>query len=172
MNISYSSENEMPLIECIDKIHEIYRVRWNFKKIPDTTSSYSFYEEDFDHEPTEEEIKNVILKYHNNNIANTIINDFYWNNTKFYLTLENQNYYKFLYDMLQDNPSRISDVLIKGEINSTDTYVIFNSVDEYKNFYFSMIDHIQNSLKAGWQIKNNLSWSEYSDSLSNLSFTL
>ena len=74
--------------------------------------------------------------------------------------------------MLQDNPSRISDVLIKGEINSTDTYVIFNSVDEYKNFYFSMIDHIQNSLKAGWQIKNNLSWSEYSDSLSNLSFTL
>ena len=171
MNISYAS-GEIPLIECIDKIHEIYRVRWNFTKIPDTTSSYSFYEEDFDHYPTEEEIKNLIFKYNNNNITNTIINDFYCNNTKFYLTVENQNYYKFLYDMLQDNPSRISDVLIKGEINSTDTYVTFNSVDEYKNFYFSMIDHIQNSLKAGWQIKNNLSWSEYSDSLSNLSFTL
>jgi hypothetical protein len=40
MNISYSSENEMPLIECIDKIHEIYRVRWNFTKIPDTSSIF------------------------------------------------------------------------------------------------------------------------------------
>ena len=85
MNISYSPSSDIELLECIDKIHDIYRVRWNIIKI--NNSLYSFYEEDFNHLPSIDEIKETILKYYNNIIKNKIENEFYWNNIKFYFPL-------------------------------------------------------------------------------------
>ena len=46
------------LIECTNPVKGLWRIRWDVQTNEDTTS---YMEEEFDHKPTPEEVKNIVL---------------------------------------------------------------------------------------------------------------
>ena len=53
-----------------------------------------YMEEDFDHKPTVDEIKGIIIGWYNSNIDTEIVSGFVWNDTSVWLSTENQFNYK------------------------------------------------------------------------------
>jgi hypothetical protein len=103
----------------------------------------------------------MIYNYYNALVEEDIICGFEWNGMKAWLTNENQFNYKALYDLtIQTNGSNLP-LTVKFGTTDNSIYYEFKSVDELKDFYLSMIEHIQNSLKKGWEKKDSINWKNY-----------
>ena len=51
------------LLECINPIKNKWRVRWDVQ--PGENGSATYMEEEFDHRPTEDEIRSTVITWHN-----------------------------------------------------------------------------------------------------------
>lgn len=58
------------LIECVNPRKGKWKIRWNVKDNGDGSSTWM--EEDFNHKPTEVEVRDVILGWYNENIDSEI----------------------------------------------------------------------------------------------------
>lgn len=133
----------------------------NNKGIEVETPLAIWQEESFNFIPTIDFIKEMIYNYYNAMIEEEIICGFEWNGMKVWLTSENQFNYKSIYDLAIQNENGILPVTMKFGTTDKPTYYTFKKVDDLRNFYISCINHIQTTLKKGWQKKDDINWKNY-----------
>ena len=162
-------KNRKSEFKPITKIGNKCIIRWDFKPITKInnkgieveTPLAVWQEETFNFIPNLDQIKEVILSYYNKQIDDKIIGGFVWKNMNIWLSSENQFNYKAMYDIaVQTNGKSLPIVLKFGSLTEP-IYYTFNDLEDLTDFYFSSLNHIQNCLKEGWEIKDNIDWKKY-----------
>lgn len=115
----------------------------------------------FDHIPTLSEIKNVIINYYNEKINEEILCGFKWRGMKVWLSSENQFNYKVAYDLAIQTNGLTLPMIFKFGDNENVIYYEFKNIEDLKDFFISTTNYIQNTLKKGWEKKDNINWDIY-----------
>ena len=56
---------EVSLLECVNPKKNKWRVRWDIQNTEEDSNSATYMEEEFDHQPTIDEIKSLIIGFAN-----------------------------------------------------------------------------------------------------------
>ncbi len=154
-----SSGNAAKHIECINPKKNKWRIRWDFQEKDEGIIEYM--EEDFDHQPTEEEIRNVIISYYNAEIDQEIISGFSWNGLHVWLSMENQFNYKAAFDAAVMSNGTTLPVKFKFGTDDEPVYHEFTTIEELSNFYYASIAYVQSILTKGWAKKDMFNIKNY-----------
>ena len=151
-------------IECINPKYNKYRVRWDVQPHINEDGEergVSFYEKEFTHKPTIEEIKSIILSWYNTKIDEQILSGFVWNGMQVWLSSENQFNYKAAYDLAVQTGGANLPITFKFGTTNEPVYYTFTTVEELNSFYLAAMTYINNTLATGWQEKDSIDWSVY-----------
>lgn len=133
----------------------------NNKGIEVETPLAVWQEEAFNYLPLLDEIKEVILGYYNKQVDQEILSGFVWKNMNIWLSNENQFNYKAMYDIAVQTGGKSLPIVMKFGTTAEPVYYEFRTMEDLTDFYFSSLNHIQNTLKKGWEIKDNINWKLY-----------
>lgn len=147
-------------IECVNPRKNKWKVRWNITEKEDGSSDW--YEQDYDHKPTLEEIRDTIVKFHNGQVDAKILSGFSWKDMPVWLSSENQFNYKASFDLAVQTNGQNLPVRFKFGTDKDPKYYDFKTVDELSDFYTSAIKFINDTLQAGWAEKDSVDFSVYS----------
>lgn len=138
------------LIECTHPVKNKWRIRWDVQGKEDGSATYM--EEEFNHKPTEEEIKQTIIGWINSQTDQAILSGFVWNGMPVWLSSENQFNYKAAYDLaVQTNGATLP---VKFKFGTDDVPCTFHTVEDLSDFYTQAMQHIQTTLAEGWKKKD------------------
>lgn len=147
------------LLECINPVKNKWRIRWAMCPAEDDQASYM--EADFDHKPTADEIKKVVIEWYNNKIDGDILRGFSYKGNVVWLTTENQFNYKAAYDLAVQTGGNSLPVVFKFGSEESPVYHKFDTITELTDFYVQAMVHVQNVLKNGWEEKDSFDVSKY-----------
>ena len=147
-------------IECVNPRKNKWKVRWNITEKEDGSSDW--YEQDYDHKPTLEEIRDTIVKFHNGQVDAKILSGFSWKDMPVWLSSENQFNYKASFDLAVQTNGQNLPVRFKFGTDKDPKYYDFKTVDELSDFYTSAIKFINDTLQEGWAEKDSVDFSVYS----------
>lgn len=147
-------------IECVNPRKNKWKVRWNITEKEDGSSDW--YEQDYDHKPTLEEIRDTIVKFHNGQVDAKILSGFSWKDMPVWLSSENQFNYKASFDLAVQTNGQNLPVRFKFGTDKDQKYYDFKTVDELSDFYTSAIKFINDTLQEGWAEKDSVDFSVYS----------
>lgn len=155
-------KNEFKTIRFVGK--DKYIVAWDFTplfKNGKETNVAVWEEYCFNHKPSIDEIKEVIISYYNNEVDKKILSGYQWENYNIWLSSENQFNYKAAYDIaIQTNGANLP-LKFKFGDNTSPEYYEFNNLNKLTEFYMGAITHIQTTLNEGWKKKDNINWEIY-----------
>lgn len=114
----------------------------------------------FDHKPTIDEIKQVILNWYNEQTDEKILSGFVWNDMPVWLSMESQFNYKAAYDIAVQSNGTILPTFKFGTTENP-VYHKFESLEDLQDFYFKALTYVQNTIAEGWQIKDSINWDNY-----------
>lgn len=140
------------LIECTHPVKNKWRIRWDVQERKDGTVTYM--ETEFDHKPTEGEIKQTVIAWFNTQTDTAILSDFEWNGMSIWLSSENQFNYKAAYDLAVQTAGATLPVTFKFGSDNAPCYHTFKTVEELSDFYTKAMQHIQSTLAEGWKKKD------------------
>lgn len=146
-------------IECINPKKDKWKVRWAIQAAEDGVVEYM--EEDFDHKPTIDEVKGIIISWYNSNIATKISSGFVWKGISVWLSLENQFNYKTAFDTAVMSEGKTLPVKFKLGTDNKPVYYEFSTIEELSDFYYKVIAYVQSVLHQGWSEKDMLDFSVY-----------
>lgn len=146
-------------LECVNPRKGKWRIRWNIQDKDDGTSEW--VEEDFDHKPSVDEVRKVVLDWYNAEIDAEIISGFKWNGTGVWLSSENQFNYKAAYDLAVQTGGQNLPVTFKFGTDEEPVYHEFKDVSELTDFYTKAMAYIQEVLAKGWKEKDSFDFSKY-----------
>lgn len=150
---------EKYFIRCINPRRQRYTVAWDFQ--PKEEVGFTYMEQEFDHLPTIEEIREVIYSYYNTQTDEKIRTGFVYGEKPVYLSIENQFNYKAAHDIaVQSNGANLP-VRFKFGTDEEPDYHDFTTVEELKYFYTSAMQFIQQTLAAGWETKDSIDFNNY-----------
>lgn len=135
------------LIECTNPVKGLWRIRWDIQ-----TTSYM--EEEFDHKPTSEEVKNIVLSYYNREIDNSILSGMEYEGAMVWLSTENQFNYKAAYDLAVQTEGQSLPVTFKFGTDDEPKYREFTTLEELSDFYRKSISYVLTTLQEGWKKKD------------------
>lgn len=144
-----------------DGLYKIGRNKWELiygfgKDTYDAESGFN-YRERFDHKPTPDEIKAVIISQINEQTDANILSGFKWNGINVWLSTENQINFKAAYDLAVQTNGTILPVKFKlGETDGNPVYYTFADVDTFTEFYVAAVNHVTTCINEGWQEKDNI----------------
>lgn len=116
-------------------------------------SSYE-YRHTFDHKPTWEEVKAVLVEAINEHTEEIILNGFEWNGQRVWLSERNQRDFMMMEKLTQDAyPLKLK---INEDSNGQAIYYTFVSEEEFAVFNKLSTQHVKDTLQAGWDEKDNL----------------
>ena len=147
------------LLECINPIKNKWRVRWDVQ--PGENGSASYMEEEFDHRPTEDEIRSTVITWHNRETDKDILSGFTYENVPVWLSSENQFNYKAAYDLAVQTDGQNLPVTFKLGTDDVPCYRTFDTVADLQDFYVKAMKHIQDTLQEGWKKKDALDLALY-----------
>lgn len=158
IKVSGLKKNFTP-IKVISEKDNIYIISWDYQ---DITGDIGIWVEDiFYYKPTKNELRNIINDYYNTCITNKITNGFIWKDIPVWLSLENQQNYKSVYDLaVQTNGTNLP-VEFKFGGDTTPIYYHFYTIEELQSFYLSMQKYIQSCLQEGWRLKDAVDYTLY-----------
>ena len=141
-------------------------VMWDYKPITKVNAKGEtvetplavWQEERFDHIPTLNEIKNVIIANYNHQIEREILSGLTWNGMQIWLSTENQFNYKAAYDLAIQTNGATLPMIFKFGCDDNVVYYEFKNMKDFSDFYLSSIKHVQNTLSEGWIKKNSINW--------------
>lgn len=140
-----------------------YIVRYN-----NNEKTKSIEELKFPYKPTLDIIKEVILGIENTKIDNEILSGYVWNDMSVWLSSENQFNYKAAYDLaIQTNGANLP-VTFKFGTTEEPKYHEFSTIEDLTDFYTGAMNHVNTTLKEGWEKKDSIDWTEYEKALENL----
>lgn len=161
------SNADIKYIECINNKLNKWRIRWDIQpeyqqneEGKQEERGVSFLEYEFNHKPSLDEIKDVVLKWYNDKIDAQIYSGFVWKNMPVWLSKENQFNYKAAFDLAVQTNSQSLPVTFKFG-SEYPIYYTFETIDELTDFYQKAMDHVTTTLTAGWALKDSLDWSVY-----------
>lgn len=164
IGISYAVQGAAA-VECTNRLLNFWRIRWDFEQVVDEehpeAKLVSFKECQFDHKPSIEEVKYVIIASYNQDIDREIISGFSWNGIPVWLSSENQFNYKAAYDLAVQTDGATLPVRFKFGTDDDPVYYQFYTVDELRMFYMAVIDFVTWTLNEGWRQKDAFDWSQY-----------
>lgn len=155
---------DIPTIECIDEKYNTYRVRWDIQPYINADGEeqgVSFLETEFTHKPTFDDIKQVILAWHNEQIDERILSGFVWRDMQVWLSSENQFNYKAAYDLAVQTGGANLPVTFKFGTTDEPVYHTFTALEELNGFYLSAMKYINDTLAEGWKEKDAIDWEKY-----------
>ena len=158
MNKSYAISKDIPKVECINHKIGKYRIRWDFQPHGD---GVSFMEEDILHKPTIQEIKSIVIGGINKQTEEAIQGGFHWRDIPIWLSIENQLNYKTTYDLAVQTNGEALPVVFKFGNEDNPQYFKFEDMETFQDFYFKVVEHINNTLTAGWSKKDSINWDDY-----------
>lgn len=145
-------------IECVNPKKDKWRIRWN---ITDKGNDMALWNEyDFNHKPTEQEVKDVIINWHNAQTAERIRSGFRWRGMPVWLSQENQMNYKAAYDLAVQTDGATLPVMFKFGAEQP-VYHTFDNLADLTDFYTSAVRHVQDTLETGWREKNEVDYGMY-----------
>lgn len=147
-------------IECVNPRKNKWKVRWNITEKVDGSSDW--YEQDYGHKPTLEEIRDTIVKFHNGQVDAKILSGFSWKDMPVWLSSENQFNYKASFDLAVQTNGQNLPVRFKFGTDKDPKYYDFKTIDELSDFYTSAIKFINDTLQEGWAEKDSVDFSVYS----------
>ena len=147
------------LIECTNPAKNKWRIRWDVKEKENGSANYM--EEEFDHKPTEDEIRQTVIAWFNTQTDTSILSGFEWNGMPIWLSSENQFNYKAAYDLAVQNAGATLPVTFKFGTDAAPCYHTFNTVEELSDFYTKAMRHILSALADGWSKKDAFSLDSY-----------
>lgn len=139
------------LIECTNPVKGLWRIRWDIQTNEDTTS---YMEEEFDHKPTPEEVKCIVLSYYNREIDNSILSGMEYEGAMVWLSTENQFNYKAAYDLAVQTEGQSLPVTFKFGTDDEPKYREFTTLEELSDFYRKSISYVLTTLQEGWKKKD------------------
>ena len=148
-------------IECVHPVKNKWRIRWDVQEREDGTVTYM--ETEFDHKPTEGEIKQTIVSWINEQTDQAILAGFQWNGMPVWLSSENQFNYKAAYDLAVQTNGATLPVKFKFGTDDVPCYHTFHTVEELTDFYMQSIKYIQEKLDIGWTQKDAFSLEPYQE---------
>lgn len=137
-----------------------YKDIWVCEISCSNNDTHYLFNKEYKGKPTLETVSNDVLKELNNECEKEIREGFKYNEYSVWLSLENQQNYKMLFDYLMKGGTEQTKVKLY-DTNGNGVYKEFEDIDEYKPFYFLIIEHINKILYKYWTIKDNIEWSEY-----------
>lgn len=145
-------------IECINPPKDRWAVRWDIQS--DEENGCSYEEQIFDHKPSIEDIKELILGWCNRKIETQIIEEFVWNGMLVWLSIENQMNIHSAYQLAAQSNGATLPTLKLGTTEEP-VYHTFQSIEELRDFYFGCLGHIQDARAEGWAAKDSLDFEPY-----------
>jgi hypothetical protein len=149
------------LLECTNPVKGKWRVRWDVRKNEDGTADYM--EEEFDHRPTTDEVKSLVIAWYNAKVDEAILSGFTYENMSVWLSAENQFNYKSAYDLAVQTAGATLPVTFKFGTDEQPEYRQFTTLDELTDFYVKAMAYIQTTLAEGWKTKDAIDWSAYGE---------
>lgn len=119
------------------------------------------WRERFNHKPTLDEIKEVVLAQINRNTDEKILCGLTWKDMLIWLSTENQFNYKAAYDLAVQTEGTSLPVKFKFGTDDSPIYYTFNTLDELKEFYTTSLNFVQQTLAEGWNEKDNVDWNVF-----------
>ena len=90
-----------------------------------------------------------------------ILSSHVYNGNRVWLSSENQFNFKAAYDIaVQTNGANLPVTFKLGTDNEPD-YVEFADLNSLAEFYFGCVQHINDCLKRGWDLKNSFNYEDY-----------
>lgn len=150
---------DVKLMECISPAKNKWRIRWDVQQADDGSATYM--EEDFDHKPTEDEIKDTVIVWYNEQIDTNILSGFIYEDSVVWLSTENQFNYKAAYDLAVQTEGKSLPVMFKLGSEEEPVYKTFETLDVLADFYTRAMSHVQSTLQNGWKSKDNFKLENY-----------
>lgn len=156
-------------LEVVSEVDNIYIVRWDYEVIkerdPETglssdTDIAVWAEEIIYHKPEEYEMRRMINDYYNNMTTDKITHGV-WNDMAIWLSMENQQNYKAVYDLAVQTGGANLPVEFKFGTEQNPVYYHFYTIKELQEFYLAMQSHIHSCLQDGWRLKDAVDYSVY-----------
>lgn len=141
--------------DSLNKVGSSYYLYYGFGKDTEDAEHGYNYRHKFDHKPSAEEVKEVVLSAIDEETRSRIINGLRFDGMKVNLTVENQlNYAMF------KSRGRYP-VVIKVEDDEGNDVVLSLTKERYAEFYLSVQGHISECVQSCWNEKAELDLSCY-----------
>lgn len=150
---------DVRLLECVSPARNKWRIRWDVQVHDDNQAS--FMEAEFNHRPSDEEIRSTVLSWFNTQTEAEILSGFVWNGFQVWLSTENQFNYKAAYDLAVQTSGATLPVTFKFGTDAEPVYHAFSSLNELTSFYTAAMQHIQSALSKGWKRKDAFDLADY-----------
>lgn len=147
------------LIECVNPVRGKWRIRWDVQK--QDNGNVNYMEVEFNHQPTDEEIRDTIVSWINQQTDQAILSGFTYNGNMVWLSSENQFNYKAAYDLAMQTQGATLPVTFKFGTDDNPAYHQFETLKEFSDFYTKALQHIQTTLAEGWKKKDSFSAEAY-----------
>ena len=118
------------------------------------------WRKNYDHKPTNAELKTDLDWLVNSLTDEKILSGFVWNGKHVWLSTENQMNYKAAYDLAVQTSGATLPVKFKlGEYENGDAvYHTFEELSEFTDFYTRAIAYVYDCLNEGWQEKDSIDY--------------
>ena len=140
------------LLENTNPVKGLWRVRWDIQTKEETTT---YMEEQFDHKPTADEIKHLVMSYYNSEIDANILSGMVYDGAMVWLSSENQFNYKAAYDLAVQSNGHSLPVTFKFGTDDEPKYKEFTTLKELSDFYHESMSYVQTTLQEGWKKKDS-----------------
>lgn len=121
------------------------------------------YRHTFDHKPTAQEVRDVIIAQINANTDAKILTGFVWQEKQVWLSTENEFNFKAAYDLAVQTGGATLPVKFKlGEDgNGNPVYHTFTELSEFTDFYTKAIAFVNTTLNEGWAEKDGIDMTKF-----------
>ncbi len=150
---------DVKLMECISPAKNKWRIHWDV--VNPEEGPVTYMEEDFDHKPSADEVKDTVIGWYNEQIDHKILCGFSYEGNVVWLSSENQFNYKAAFDLAVQTEGKSLPVTFKFGNEGSPVYRSFNTMDELRDFYSKAMLHIQTTLECGWKLKDNFKLENY-----------
>ena len=150
---------DVALIECVNPVRGKWRIRWDVQE--QENGNVNYMEEEFNHKPSDEEIRETIVQWINDETDSKILSGFSYQGSLVWLSSENQFNYKAAYDLAIQTDGQSLPVTFKFGSEQEPCYYEFTTIAQINDFYTQAISHIQSTLEKGWSDKDNINIEAY-----------
>ncbi len=140
---------DVRLLECTNPVRNRWRLRWDVQKKENGSASYM--EEEFDHRPTEEEIRETIVAWVNDETDRKILSGFRWKGMPVWLSMENQMNYARIERCGAEYPLRVK---MGEDEEGRPVYHTFEGAEEFGEFSEAASRYVMEMVSAGWREKD------------------
>lgn len=155
---------DAPKIECIDGMTK-HIVRWDFQEEQQGDELVcTCMAEEYGTKPTIHDIKETIFAWVNQKATNSIVQDFIYNDVQIWLSNENQANYAAVFAVLMQNES-ILPITVRGGSNEAPHTLTFETAASFRTFWMAARQHIDQTVHAAWQEKDNFDFTDYEQAL-------